>query len=248
MNYRLWRPGENEAGAANRRSVRESGTSRQHRAACLPNWSPLAPLASGASRLSPPGCSPCPPAFASPVSPRARVFRPSVRRSRRAPVRAPSLRRASLLAGVVFSLCCSLYGLTSPWSSMARPCSRCSPCTSPTAAPMQCCGDGRGDRQGSQQRRRRRHPETRQDHDAGRLVRRLESFIGRADTLAKLQTLWGDAKVANQIPGWIDAVTSEDIQRTARTYLTKANRTVIDRKPAPAAAAATATPPKGDKK
>jgi zinc protease len=76
----------------------------------------------------------------------------------------------------------------------------------------------------------------------------LESFIGRADTLAKLQTLWGDAKVANQIPGWIEAVTSEDIQRTAKTYLTKANRTVIDRKPAPAAAAATATPPKGDKK
>ena len=35
----------------------------------------------------------------------------------------------------------------------------------------------------------------------------LESFMGRADTLAKLQTLWGDAKVANQIPGWIEAVT-----------------------------------------
>jgi len=76
----------------------------------------------------------------------------------------------------------------------------------------------------------------------------LESFLGRADTLAKLQTLWGDAKVANQIPGWIEAVTSEDIQRVARTYLTQANRTVIDRKPAPAAAAATATEPKGDKK
>ena len=72
----------------------------------------------------------------------------------------------------------------------------------------------------------------------------LESFMGRADTLAKLQTLWGDAKVANQIPGWIDAVTSEDVQRTARTYLTKANRTVIDRKPAPPAAA----PAAGDKK
>ncbi len=76
----------------------------------------------------------------------------------------------------------------------------------------------------------------------------LESFLGRADTLAKLQTLWGDAKVANQIPGWIEAVTSEDVQRAASTYLTKANRTVIDRKPAPAAAAATAIPPKGDKK
>ena len=74
----------------------------------------------------------------------------------------------------------------------------------------------------------------------------LESYMGRADTLAKLQTLWGDAKVANKIPGWIEAVTSEDVQRTARTYLTKANRTVIDRKPAPPAAAA--APAAGDKK
>ena len=78
----------------------------------------------------------------------------------------------------------------------------------------------------------------------------LESFMGRADTLAKLETLWGDANVANQIPGWIEAVTSEDVQRTARTYLTKANRTVIDRKPAPPAAAAApvAAPAAGDKK
>jgi zinc protease len=76
----------------------------------------------------------------------------------------------------------------------------------------------------------------------------LESFMGRADTLAKLQTLWGDAKVANQIPGWIDAVSSADVQRVAKTYLTKANRTVIDRKPAPAPAAAAATPPAGAKK
>jgi predicted Zn-dependent peptidase len=74
----------------------------------------------------------------------------------------------------------------------------------------------------------------------------MESFMDRADTLAKLQTLWGDANVANQIPGWIEGVTSEDIQRVARTYLTRANRTVIDRKPvaktaaAPAPAASTA--------
>ncbi|MEO8160347.1 MAG: pitrilysin family protein [Arenimonas sp.] len=71
----------------------------------------------------------------------------------------------------------------------------------------------------------------------------LESFLGRADSLGRLQTIWGDAKVANQIPGWIEAVTSEDIQRTARTYLTKANRTVIDRKPAPPAAPAAAAQP-----
>lgn len=67
----------------------------------------------------------------------------------------------------------------------------------------------------------------------------LEMFIDRADSLAKLQTVWGDAKVANEIPTWISKVTSGDLQRVAKTYLTDANRTVIDRKPAamlPAAA------------
>jgi len=66
----------------------------------------------------------------------------------------------------------------------------------------------------------------------------LESYLDRADTLAKLQTLWGDANVANQIPVWIEGVTSADLQRVAKTYLTKNNRTVIDRKPAPPAAPA----------
>jgi predicted Zn-dependent peptidase len=70
----------------------------------------------------------------------------------------------------------------------------------------------------------------------------LESYLDRADTLAKLQTLWGDAHVANQIPGWIEGVTSDDLKRVASTYLTKANRTVIDRKPAPPPAAAQPTP------
>ena len=70
-----------------------------------------------------------------------------------------------------------------------------------------------------------------------------ESFINRADTLAKLQMLWGDANVVNKIPGWIEGVSSADIQRTAATYLTKANRTVIDRKLAPKAAPATAAAP-----
>jgi zinc protease len=59
----------------------------------------------------------------------------------------------------------------------------------------------------------------------------LESFISRADTLARLQTLWGDANVVNKIPGWIEGVTSADIQRAASIYLVKNNRTVIDRKP-----------------
>jgi predicted Zn-dependent peptidase len=69
---------------------------------------------------------------------------------------------------------------------------------------------------------------------------KLESFMSRADTLAKLQTLWGDAHVVNKIPGWIDGVKSEDVQRVAATFLTRANRTVIDRKPAAMATAAAA--------
>jgi predicted Zn-dependent peptidase len=87
---------------------------------------------------------------------------------------------------------------------------------------------------------------------------KMENFLNRADTLAKLQTLWGDANVANKIPGWIEGVTSDDIKRAAATYLVPANRTVIDRKPvakpAPAAVATDrATPPAaapatGDKK
>ncbi|MFC5513248.1 M16 family metallopeptidase [Massilia jejuensis] len=75
----------------------------------------------------------------------------------------------------------------------------------------------------------------------------LESFISRADTLARLQTLWGDANVVNKIPGWIEGVTSADIQRAASIYLVKNNRTVIDRKPVAkvAAAGARTTPPAG---
>jgi len=69
----------------------------------------------------------------------------------------------------------------------------------------------------------------------------LEPFIDRADALAVLQTLWGDANVVNKIPTLIEGVTSADLQRVAKTYLTRANRTVIDRRPAasgPAPAAA----------
>ena len=74
----------------------------------------------------------------------------------------------------------------------------------------------------------------------------MESFLSRADTLAKLQLLWGDAAVANEIPGWIDAVTSADVQRAARTYLTAANRTVIDRVPEAMLAAKDAAPKAGE--
>ena len=59
----------------------------------------------------------------------------------------------------------------------------------------------------------------------------LEPFIGRADMLAKLHTLWGDANVVNTIPTWIESVSAADLQRVAKTYLTLSNRTVIDRVP-----------------
>lgn len=63
----------------------------------------------------------------------------------------------------------------------------------------------------------------------------LESFLGRADMLARLQALWGDAGVVNRVPVWIDAVTADDLKRVAGLYLTPANRSVIDRRPEPAA-------------
>lgn len=70
----------------------------------------------------------------------------------------------------------------------------------------------------------------------------LESFLSRADRLARLQTLWGDATIVNRIPGMIDGVTTIDIQRAAKIYLTKVNRTVIDRKPAKPATSASVAP------
>jgi predicted Zn-dependent peptidase len=62
----------------------------------------------------------------------------------------------------------------------------------------------------------------------------------RADALALAQLLMGDANALNTIPADVDAVTVADLKRVAARYLTKANRTVVDRKPAPAEA------PKGE--
>jgi predicted Zn-dependent peptidase len=66
----------------------------------------------------------------------------------------------------------------------------------------------------------------------------IELPINRADVLAIAQLLTGSAASVNDIPGQIDAVTPADVQRVAATCLTVANRTVIDRRPAPASAAA----------
>jgi predicted Zn-dependent peptidase len=66
----------------------------------------------------------------------------------------------------------------------------------------------------------------------------IELPINRADVLAVAQTLTGNAASINDLPGQIDAVSSADLQRVARTYLTVANRTLVDRKVAPAPAGA----------
>ena len=66
----------------------------------------------------------------------------------------------------------------------------------------------------------------------GDWYRQLDPLIARADILAKLQAVWGDANVVNDIPKWMEGVTSADLQRVAQTYLTRSNRTVIDRVPA----------------
>ena len=65
----------------------------------------------------------------------------------------------------------------------------------------------------------------------------IELPINRADSLALAQLILGDANALNTIPGQIDAVTVADLQRVAAKYLTVANRTVVDRQPAPAAEA-----------
>jgi len=60
----------------------------------------------------------------------------------------------------------------------------------------------------------------------------IELPINRADTLALAQLVLGDANAVNTIPAELEAVTVADLQRVAAKYLTAANRTVVDRKPA----------------
>ena len=65
----------------------------------------------------------------------------------------------------------------------------------------------------------------------------LELPIYRADAIALAQLLTGSAASVNEVPARLEAVTASDLQRVASTYLTVKNRTIVDRKPAPAPAA-----------
>ena len=61
----------------------------------------------------------------------------------------------------------------------------------------------------------------------------LEEPISRADALAVAQTTTGNAGSINDLPARIRAVTAEEVRRVAAAYVTAANRTVVDRRPAP---------------
>ncbi|HYV84372.1 MAG TPA: pitrilysin family protein [Patescibacteria group bacterium] len=62
----------------------------------------------------------------------------------------------------------------------------------------------------------------------------LERLINRADLLAIRQLFTGNAATINDVPGQIAAVTSADLKRVAARWLTPANRSSVDRQPAPA--------------
>jgi predicted Zn-dependent peptidase len=66
------------------------------------------------------------------------------------------------------------------------------------------------------------------------LYSQLEMPLDRSVALCLAQLFTGDASSVNALPGRIAAVTSADLARVASTYLTVANRTVVDRRPAPA--------------
>ncbi len=67
------------------------------------------------------------------------------------------------------------------------------------------------------------------------LYSELEHPLFRSITLSIAQLFTGDAGAINALPDRVESVTSADVQRVARTYLTAANRTVVDRQPAPRA-------------
>jgi zinc protease len=72
------------------------------------------------------------------------------------------------------------------------------------------------------------------------LYSQLELPLNRSVALCLAQLFTGDAGSVNTLPAKIAAVTSKDLARVAATYLTAANRTVVDRKPAPPQKAAAA--------
>ena len=63
----------------------------------------------------------------------------------------------------------------------------------------------------------------------------LEMPLFRAASLSVYQLLFGKAGLVNDLPARLGAVTSSDVARVAREFLTVPNRTVVERRPAAAA-------------
>jgi len=64
-------------------------------------------------------------------------------------------------------------------------------------------------------------------------AQQLQSTLSRAIRLGESAVSYGDPKLINTFEGKINAVTKEDVQRVARTYLKPTNRTVIITVPKP---------------
>ena len=60
----------------------------------------------------------------------------------------------------------------------------------------------------------------------------LEAGFGRTDLLAALALYDDNPNRINTILGELDRITAADVQQAAKKYLTPANRTSIDRRPA----------------
>jgi len=64
-------------------------------------------------------------------------------------------------------------------------------------------------------------------------AQQLQSTLSRAVTLGQFAVYYGDPRLINTFEDKINAITKEDVQRVARTYLKPTNRTVVVTIPKP---------------
>ena len=64
-------------------------------------------------------------------------------------------------------------------------------------------------------------------------AQQLQSTLSRATTLGQFAVYYGDPRLINTFEDKINAITKEDVQRVARTYLKPTNRTVVVTIPKP---------------
>ena len=69
-------------------------------------------------------------------------------------------------------------------------------------------------------------------------VQQAQRTLSRAIMIGEFAVFYNEPELINTMQEKIDAVTKEDIQRVAKTYLTEANRTVVTTLPKPKAESA----------